>query len=80
MSHASLVKGRRGRKETLVSEKEVFKLEESHNKHCHTGRDHIPPPALGMNKKSFKFEFETGEVTLGCKVCLGLRKGRGGGC
>lgn len=57
-----------------------FQVEESHNKISHTDRDHIPPPVLGINKKPFKFEFETGQVTLGCKVCLGLRKGQGGGC
>lgn len=42
--HASLVEGRRGRKETLGSKKEVLKLEES----C-THRDHTPPPPLGIN-------------------------------
>lgn len=74
--HASLVEGRRGRKETLGSKKEVFRLEEYHNKIPHTDRDHTPPPDLGINKKPFKFEFQTGQVTLGCKVCLGLRKGQ----
>lgn len=69
------MEGRRGRKETLGSKEEVFKLEESHNKISHTDRDHIPPPAMGINKKPFKFEFETGQVPLGCKACLGLRKG-----
>lgn len=78
--HASLVKGRRGRKETLGSEKEVLELEDSHSKNSHTERGYRPPPVLGMNKKRFKFEFEAGQVTLGCKACLALRKGQGGGC
>lgn len=46
------MEGRRGRKETLGSKEEVFKLEESHNKISHTDRDHIPPPAMGINKKT----------------------------
>lgn len=69
------MEGRRGRKEMLGSKEEVSKLEESHNKISHTDRDHIPPPALGINKKPFKLEFDTGQVTLGCRACLGLRKG-----
>lgn len=68
------MEGSRGRNNTLGSKKEIFRLEES----C-TNRDHIPPPALGINREPFKFEFETGQVTLGFKVCLALRKGRGGG-
>lgn len=51
--------GGRGRKEILDLKKEVFELEEPHDKSCPTDRDHIPCAALGINKKPLKLKFES---------------------
>jgi len=57
--HARLVEGRRGRKETLDSKKEVLRLEEPHKKTSHTDTDHIPCAALGIKKHPLKFQLQT---------------------
>lgn len=66
------MEGRRGRTEALDSKKELFKLEESHNKPSHTDRDHVPCAALGINKKALKFKFETAVKRPWAAKCVWL--------
>lgn len=56
------------------------KLEESHNKHSHTDRDHVPCDALDTKKSPLNSSLNLRSSDPGLQECVALGKGRGGGC